>query len=273
MKSVQNFPSLHKREPDKTLIKLLSYNVQVGINAVKNMDYFTNSWKHFIPHSRRIENFKRLASLIEGFDIVGLQELDGGSFRSGFLNQAEYIAMAAGFGCWYDKVNRNMGPVARHSMGILSRLKPDKVERHNLPGLPGRGTLAISYQSAKPLGIFLAHLALGKKARLKQIDFLCEIMKDFRYIILMGDLNCVPESEEIKRLKNRCNLKDSGSYAPSFPSWQPVQRLDHILVSEDINIKSSGVLGWTLSDHLPIAMEIEAPLDMLDSSGRLKHAA
>ena len=251
-------------------------NIEIFINveiSKKNMDYFTNSWKHFIPHKTRIENLKSLAKLIENFDIVGLQELDGGSFRSGFLNQAEYIAMAAGFECWYDKINRNIGPVARHSMGILSRIKPASVERHDLPGLPGRGTIAMSYGSRNALGIILTHLSLGKKARLKQIDFLCELVKDFRSVVLMGDLNCGPESEEILKLKSKCNLRDSGSAVPSFPSWEPVQRLDHILVSSGLKIKSSGVLGWKLSDHLPVSMEVETSGINLDYSPKARKAA
>lgn len=273
MKTLQKDSFPEAKATEKTLIRMLSYNVQFGINAVKNMDYFTNSWKHFIPHSRRIENLKRIARLIEDFDIVGLQELDSGSFRSGFLNQAEYIAMAAGFECWYDKINRNIGPVARHSMGLLSRLKADRVERYDLPGFPGRGTIVVSYGNEEPFSIIIAHLALGKKARLKQVDYLSEIINESGTVVLMGDLNCVPLSEEIIRLKRKCNLKDSGSSIPSFPSWQPVQRLDHILVSSELKIRSSRVLGWTLSDHLPIAMEIEAPASLLNSSGKLKYAA
>lgn len=273
MKPVQKLPAVPVKQLESKAVRLLSYNVQVGINTKKSMDYFTSSWKHFMPHSRRIENLKRLAKLIGGYDIVGLQELDGGSFRSGFVNQAEYLAMAAGFDCWYDKINRNMGPVAKHSMGVLSRFKPVSVERHDLPGFPGRGCLSVTYGKERELGIILAHLSLGKRARLKQVDFLCELISQFSNTVLMGDLNCVPKSEEIERLKKKSGLKDYGTTRPSYPSWDPVQRLDHILVSDGIKIRNAGVLPWSLSDHLPISMEIEIDGTALDTGLREKKAA
>jgi endonuclease/exonuclease/phosphatase family metal-dependent hydrolase len=273
MKSVQKFPALPAMKQEGTAVRLLSYNVQVGISTRKSMDYFTSSWKHFMPHTRRIENLKNLAKLISSYDIVGLQELDGGSFRSGFMNQTEYLAMAAGFDCWYDKINRNMGPVAKHSMGVLSRFKPVSVDRHDLPGFPGRGCLSVTYGKERELGIILAHLSLGKRARLKQIDFLCELISQFSNAVLMGDLNCVPKSEEIERLKKKAGLKDSGTAKPSYPSWDPIQKLDHILVSDGIKIRNAGILPWSLSDHLPISMEIEFDGTALDTGLREKKAA
>jgi endonuclease/exonuclease/phosphatase family metal-dependent hydrolase len=273
VKSVQKFPAITIKKPDTESIRLLSYNIQVGISTKKNMDYFTSSWKHFMPHTKRIENLKRLAKLIGGYDIVGLQELDSGSFRSGFVNQTEYLAKAAGFDCWYDKINRNMGPVAKHSMGVLSRFQPDNVERHDLPGFPGRGCLVVTYGNNRNLGIILAHLSLSKRARLKQVDFLCELVTDFSNVVLMGDLNCIPKSEEIVKLKEKAGLKDYKSSKPSYPSWDPVQRLDHILVSTSLFIKNTSVLSWSLSDHLPISMEIELSGNTLPAGLKLKKAA
>ncbi|HEY9162323.1 MAG TPA: endonuclease/exonuclease/phosphatase family protein [Desulfomonilia bacterium] len=273
MNSVQKFPAVPVKQQDSKVIRLLSYNFQVGISTNKSMDYFTSSWKHFMPHTRRIENMKRLARFIRDYDIVGLQELDGGSFRSGFVNQAEYLAMAAGFDCWYDKINRNMGLVAKHSMGVLSRFKPENVERHDLPGFPGRGCLTVTYGKERNIGIILAHLSLGKRARLKQVDFLCELVSQFSNAVLMGDLNCIPKSEEIEMLKKKAGLKDYGTARPSYPSWAPVQRLDHILVSDGLKIKNTGVLPWSLSDHLPISMEIEFEEKALDTELRIKKAA
>jgi endonuclease/exonuclease/phosphatase family metal-dependent hydrolase len=273
MKSFKKFPAITINKPDNQSIRLLSYNIQVGISTKKHMDYFTYSWKHFMPHTRRAENLKRLAKLISDYDIVGLQELDSGSFRSGFVNQTEYLAKAAGFDCWYDKVNRNMGPVAKHSMGVLSRFQPDNVERHDLPGLPGRGCLVVTYGKEKRFSIILAHLSLSKRARLKQVDFLCELIKDFSNVVLMGDLNCIPKSEEIEKLKKKAGLKDYGSARPSYPSWDPVQRLDHILVSSNLIIKNAHVLQWSLSDHLPISMEIELNKNTLPAGLKLRNAA
>src|SRR3990172_8560938 len=84
----------------------------------------------------------RIAALIGGFDIVGLQEVDGGSLRSGFINQTEYLAIEGRFPYWNDQTNRNLGKFAQHSPGVLSRLCPAEVIEVKLPGMiPGRGAL------------------------------------------------------------------------------------------------------------------------------------
>ena len=105
-------------------LRLLSYNIQAGIAANSYRHYLTHSWKHILPCPKRLDNLDRIARLLGGFDIVGLQEVDGGSLRSGFINQTEYLALSARFPYWHDQTNRNLGKFAQHSTGLLSRLCP-----------------------------------------------------------------------------------------------------------------------------------------------------
>ena len=42
-------------------------------------------------------------------------------------------------------------------------------------------------------------------------------------------------------------------------SWQPQRGLDHILVSDGLKINQVAVLDTPISDHLPIAMQIQLP--------------
>lgn len=49
-----------------------------------------------LPHRSRIENLDRIASLVRNYDVVALQECDGGSIRSGYINQVQYLAEASG---------------------------------------------------------------------------------------------------------------------------------------------------------------------------------
>ena len=123
-------------------LRLLSYNIQTGIASSAYRHYLTHSWKHVLPYPKRMDNLDRIASLIGRFDIIGLQEVDGGSLRSGFINQTEYLALQARFPYWYDQTNRNLGKLARHSTGFLSRFRPTEVTEVKLPGMiPGRGAL------------------------------------------------------------------------------------------------------------------------------------
>ncbi len=249
----------------RSTLRLLSYNIQLGIPSHRYRDYVMHSWKHLLPYRNRRHNLSRIAGMIKGFDIVGLQELDSGSIRSGFVNHAEFLADKAGFPHWYDKTNRNWGKVARHSMGVLSRYASTGIEKHNLPGrVPGRGALVVHYGNQDdPLAVVLAHLSLSRKARKQQIEFMSELVNEYNHVILMGDLNCGADSEEIAMLLEKTTLTMPYSDLLTYPSWNPRIHLDHILISESIRIHDVSVLEYPLSDHLPIAMEVSVPQDML----------
>ena len=105
-------------------LRLISYNIQAGISTGGYPDYFLNSWKHVLPHPERVHNLNSIARLIGDFDIVGLQETDAGSLRSGFINITEYLGVHGQFPYWYDQTNRRLGKFAQHSTGLLSRFRP-----------------------------------------------------------------------------------------------------------------------------------------------------
>lgn len=254
---------------DDCRLKLLSYNIQVGITSTGYRDYFTHVWKHLLPHRNRHLNLVRIANIIKEYDMVGLQELDSGSLRSGFVNHAEFLARMAQFPCWYDKTNRNWGRVARHSMGILSRYPCSGMSRHDLPGrVPGRGALVVRFGSnSDPLVVILVHLSLSRNARKQQIAFMSELVNGYEHVILMGDLNCGTDSEEIELLLERTRLSMPYANLLTYPSWNPRVHLDYILVSDTIRIDDVRVVDYPLSDHLPIAMEVTVPRKILLPEG------
>ena len=250
-------------------LRLLAYNIQVGIPAARCRDYLLHLWQYLLPYSRRIHNLHRIALLISAFDMVGLLELDSGSLRSDFINYTEYLAQEAQFPHWFEKVNRQWGKVASHSMGLLTRYRPTGFSRHNLPALvPGRGALKVCFGSQDdPLVLVLVHLSLGRGARIAQMEFLSGLIEGYRNVIIMGDLNCGCNSPEIKGLLKKANLRMPYSNLSTYPSWNPRRHLDHILVSPTIGIESVGVLNYPFSDHLPIAMEITVPESVLLPQG------
>jgi endonuclease/exonuclease/phosphatase family metal-dependent hydrolase len=245
-------------------LQLLSYNIQAGIATTRYRHYLTNSWRHVLPCPNRLGNLDRIASLLQGFDIVGLQEADGGSLRSGFVNLTEYLALQARFPWWYDQTNRDLGRFAQHSLGILSRYVPADVTELRLPGvIPGRGALAVRYgQGANGLLVVIAHLALGRRARLRQLAYLAEVMEDAAHVVLMGDLNCEFDSLEMNWLLARADLCPPRGKLHTFPSWRPQRHIDHILVSAALTVRDVRVINLPISDHLPIAAEIELPASL-----------
>lgn len=242
-------------------LKLLSFNIQVGIETGAYHHYLTKSWQHLLPSGHRNLALKRIAQIIEPFDVVALQEADGGSYRSGQINQVEYLAKLAHFPHWYQQLNRNLGSLAQHSNGALCRVRPSSVEHHKLPGLlPGRGAIHLRFGSGdNTLHVVVMHLALGKNAQNRQLDYVCALLNDAQHVILMGDLNASAErlfqSSPLKKMQ----LQRISTELATFPSWQPKRGLDHIFVTKSVKIKQLAVLDVSVSDHMPIAMEIELP--------------
>ncbi len=259
--SNKNTPSTTiSSSPEIRELRLLSYNIQAGIETDKYRHYITKSWQHVLPSSKRIHNLHRIANTVKDFDIVALQEADGGSLRSGFINQAKFLAHAANFPYWYQQNNRNVGRIAQSGNGLLSRYEPYRLEDHRLPAtIPGRGAIIAFYGSPnRPLVFVLLHLSLGQRAQRRQLAYIHEIIQSHTDIILMGDLNCQLETLIAKsRLKHMDLLLPDVNQAPTFPSWRPLRAIDHILVSPSITINQVTVLPHSISDHLPIAMDIK----------------
>ena len=242
-------------------IRLLSYNVQAGISTERYRHYVTRSWKHVLPHAQRFSNLDRIARLVKDYDIVGLQELDAGSLRSGYINLTEYLSEKSHMPFWSDQTNRRIGRFARHSTGVLSRFHPTEIIEHRLPGrIPGRGALFIRYGNRHDsLVVLILHMALGRRARLRQFDYISEIVNEYRHVIVMGDLNCHSQSTEMDYLINRTMMTEPIHDVCTFPSWRPQRNIDHILVTPTLQVDHVKALDFSLSDHLPVEMQITLP--------------
>jgi len=241
-------------------LRLLSYNIQAGVYTRHYRQYVTQSWKQVLPHRERLANLNRIAAMLGNFDLVGLQEVDSGSLRSGFVDQTEYLAHRAAFPYWYKQVNRSLGKFAQHSNGLLSRVRPSSIMEHKLPGLPGRGAIMVEFGKGEAeLAVCILHLALGRRAQERQLAYIGELVVDYPHLVLMGDLNCDCYSEPLRRLVRRAHLREPSCELKTFPSWRPRRNLDHILVSPSLDVVDVRVLDYPFSDHLPVAMEVWLP--------------
>ncbi len=258
----------HEFEPHRH-IRLLSFNIQVGISTSSYHHYLTRSWQHFLPHQKRFDNLDRIGGLLQQYDVVALQEVDGGSLRSGFVNQVQYLAEAAGFPYWYQQLNRNLGKFAQHSNGLLSRYRPLDVESYRLPGIiPGRGVIVARYGDARdPLVLVMMHLSLGRSSQVRQLSFVRELIQGWRHVVLMGDMNTHAEQLLEKTPLKGLDLVPLPGVAHTFPSWRPGKALDHMLVSPSLTVRRAGVVPYPVSDHLPIALDVALPQGYLEGFG------
>ena len=245
--------------PDDRRLRLLSFNIQVGNSTQGYRHYLTRSWQHVLPHKGRAGNLERIGDLLGDFDLVALQEADGGSHRSGYINQVKYLAQQGEFPYWYQQLNRNLGRLAQHSNGLLSRLRPTMIEDHPLPGPAGRGAILVRFgDGPDALVVVIMHLALGTKTRTRQLAYIRELIGGYQHQVLMGDMNT-----HANDLLQTSPLRDLGLLAPqmeaTFPSWRPQRCLDHILLSPSLTLERVQVLNQPISDHLPVAVDIRLP--------------
>ncbi len=242
-------------------LRLLSCNILAGASVQRYSEYVTRSLTAVLPGRGKMDNLDRLAEVLPQFDIVGLQEADAGSLRSGFLNQTRYLAETSGMPYWSHQPNRPMARLAHSANGLISRMEPDSVLDYPLPSrIPGRGALLAQFgEGANTLAVMVAHLSLSAPARTKQLGFIAELLQDFPHAILMGDLNTEPHSAEMHYLFSKCGLQPPAQSTPTFPSWKPRRALDHILATSAIQLDKTWTLPQAFSDHLSLAAEISLP--------------
>jgi endonuclease/exonuclease/phosphatase family metal-dependent hydrolase len=242
-------------------LRLLSANIQAGSSTRGYHDYVARSWSHVLPAGNKRGALDTIAELAGRHDIVGLQEADPGSLRSGFTNQTHYLAERGGFAYWSHQPNRRVGGVASSANGLLSKFEPSAVVNHALPGrVRGRGVLVATFgHGAGALSIAVAHLSLGAQSRRAQIDFIAELLSEHPHAVLMGDFNCDPDRPEMQALYRQTRLQPPDTCVPTFPSWKPQRAIDHVLVTSALLVTKMQALPAAYSDHLALSVDLDVP--------------
>lgn len=203
-------------------------------------------------------------------DIVGLVEVDGGSFRSGRLNQASYIAEALGH---YHTFESKYGdgswmrflPVANKQMNAF--LTSDVVQQEKFLYFDHGVKRLVIQLDLEKLTVFLVHLSIKFRHRQHQLSDLYSLVKDARKPYLVaGDFNVFWGDPEMELFLAATGLKSANvEDRPTYPSWAPKAELDLILYSPGIRITRFEVPQVTYSDHLPLLCDFE--VDEQDRTG------
>lgn len=248
-------------EHTSDLLRVLTFNMHAGARADRFGDYLTKAWQHVLPSPGKTSNLREIATAIAEFDVVCLQEADGGSTRSGFMHQSHQLAKMAAFGTVIDQRNRKVGlkslPFACSGNSILARQPCLEWKEHSLPArLPGRGVLVGQFGA---LSVFNVHLALTPTAQQIQLEFLAGLINSCTsaQILLMGDFNCTPTSPPLRWFREHVQLQ----WLPtemSFPSWTPQRQID-LIFYRGLKIKKTWILPMLASDHLAVAAEFQLP--------------
>lgn len=246
-------------------LRLMTYNMQVGICTQSRSQYYRQLWRHVLPPAAGNLHLLPIVRILRGHDLVAIQEADTGSFRTRSVNQLRFLAERAGYPVWHVHQHRGLQPLAGHGMGLLSRFVLSHIETHALPGrIAGRAAVIYRLgEGASGLCVVVTHLSLGRRDRERQLQRIHELVGEARHVILMGDLNC-----EAVELRQNPWLRERGfapppEPLPSYPSWQPQRQIDHILTTPEVPVLSAKVLPFCWSDHLPISMRIALPQSLL----------
>ncbi len=243
---------------DTPLLRVATFNIQVGIGSRHLRHVLTHSFRYLLPHSQVLANLNLIAEQLKGFDIIALQESDSGSFRTRHIHQAQYIAYRTGMPYCHTQITRDIGHIASISLGLLCHYPCTRLLRHSLPtSRHGRGLMeAVLRINDRELALFITHLSLKKSNRARQIQFLVQRLNRYQSAILMGDLNCEPDASEFNHLLTHTALEPPAGYPRTFPSWWPQRQLDHILATNDLTVRDLHSLPFICSDHLPVIADI-----------------
>ncbi len=237
---------------------IASFNIQAGARADRYHDYVTKAWQHVLSGPSKSDNLTAIATAISNFDLVCLQEADGGSTRSAFVHQAHRIANLANFGTVLDQRNRKVGlkhlPFSYSGNAVLARQGCNDWKEHALPGtVKGRGVIAAGFAGIR---VFNLHLSLTANAQRMQLDYIAQLialLPKTEPVIVTGDFNATPNAPAVRAFIENLELEIAPT-ATTFPSWAPTRQIDLILY-RGLKLSRSWTLPVLASDHLGVAAE------------------
>ncbi len=237
-------------------MRLLLYNIRYGTGGRE----LVLPWSGYLR--RTTDNIRAITAFIQTLspDIVGLVEVDAGSFRHGRKCQAETMAAALGHYHTYR---------SKYGHGSLAQLLPvlnkqgnafltrDSITSEQFHYFDKGVKRLVIELELEELTVFLVHLALSPRVRHHQLCDLYAMVKDTtKPHIVAGDFNMLWGDREIDLFLAATGLATANTAGlPSFPSWLPRRQLDFILCSPQIEVDAFAMPSVTYSDHLPLVCD------------------
>ncbi len=222
----------------------------------------------------RVRSEARIADVIGELaaEIVGLQELDVSRARSAGVNQPALIAEQLGWHYLFEPAFSVGGELFGNA--ILSRypilFRQAVSFSGSSPWYCRENRMALFGEVATesgPVQIMNTHLGLGRSERVQQAQQLAAQLEDLAAntaTIVLGDLNCLPQSRPYRTLAHA--LSDHRAMTQlrreyrTFPTSFPLLSVDHVLVNGALTIEQISVhrtpAARVASDHFPLVAEV-----------------
>ncbi|KAB3535347.1 hypothetical protein F8154_06675 [Alkaliphilus pronyensis] len=196
-------------------------------------------------------------------DIIGIQEVDNGVYRSKFRNQIKYLAENLSMYYAYgDNFNYFGG---KYGNGVISKYPIVNYENILLPSKSEqRGLLSTTIDlGSERIQFMVTHLGLYKSERREQIETIKKHMDTVPYEkILVGDFNSTQDTGEISSLSK--TMLDTGyvsgnNHQPTYDLSIVSGRIDYLFISPSLQLNQYNVIKSRASDHYPAVIDIELP--------------
>lgn len=234
------------------LVRILTFNIRHGLGLDGRIDL-----------DRTLEVIQS-----SGADVIALNEVDKYRIRSGFTNQTKWLAKKLGFHHSFAVAHR--GIFACMGNAILSKfpiLKDEIIQLTSTrePRLAIKALIGLENQGeTMDLNCICTHFGLSSDERQIQAREVMDVIYSAQTksklatpLILMGDLNALPESAEVKIFSRELIDVMQDKIQPTFPAQNPQARIDYIFMSKNCAIIEANVLASTASDHLAVFAAVE----------------
>lgn len=229
-----------------------------------NMRYGTGGYPWSSYLRRTSANLQRIGGFLGELDpdVVGLVEVDAGSFRSARRNQAELLAAVLGhYHTYRSKYHEaswaRVVPVFnKQGNAFLTRDNVRQAQFHYFNRGMKRLVIELDLEGVR---FFLVHLSLVARVRHRQLGELYGLVSACAGPkVVAGDFNALWGEQEIALFLAATRLRNANTVGqPTFPSWRPRRHLDFVLYSEGIEPRALRVPDVRHSDHLPMVFDFD----------------
>lgn len=190
-------------------------------------------------------------------DIIGLVEVDSGSYRSGKRCQAKKIADELHYTHVVetkyanDSLAQKLPVLKQQSNALLAR---DKFLSHQFHYFTEGVKRLVIQAELEEVVVFIVHLSIKYRHRQNQLEHLHHLVKKAtKPVIVAGDFNTFWGSRELELFLAASRLHNANpDNRPSHPSHSPHRQIDFILHSDELRVDDFVIPDIQLSDHNPV---------------------
>lgn len=231
--------------------------MRTEVMKMKIMSFNTQHCLNFIE--RKID-FQIMADAIKACDadIVGLNEMRDDGPSEEYAAQTAILSGLTGLNHHFFARAITL-PAGPYGNGFLSRIPivgaevipvPDPERKPGRSHYETRCLLKATLEGG--VTVLVIHFGLNPDEQENAVATVVEHLAKEK-CILMGDFNVLPDDEVLRPIRAR--MKDAAELIPdpayTFPSDQPVKKIDYIFVSPDVEIVSAEIPQIVASDHRP----------------------